>query len=382
MSKPARAPLPRRELLPADEAILWVARLDGLSPIEHHVLLALVTKFEVKRNAHGSGWVIAASWSQVCEKAGISRGKLSQAMTALKRFVSIDKGNIRGDSNVWVLPGGVPSSKNEPGPPSSGNELVQKMNQFTKRTSSQNEHKSRKQFPSTNTPNLKHGSLLPQEGWSAAAEDPDPDGSRSLVKPGEREKITPELLRKVTASLHSTLRKHVKNEFFRAIWARTRVVGLNFEHFTVECPPELIQEISPETLEVFLAEMAAKSGHLRERQVRLLVGRSRAKTKTPQTDNGRKLWPAEQPPEPAAVELWNRILARLRAKLNPQSYETWFQPTNPIKVDGKSFYVRVPNAFFQDWLNDHVDLVLESARLEGASDLAAVVWMPARASPG
>lgn len=136
MSKAAPAPA----LSPADAATLWVARLEGLKLIEHRLLLTLVTKFVVKPNAHGPGWAVSASWTQLCQAAGLSRGALAKAMPIIKKYADVNAGSVSGDYNTWVIRGTLPSSQNE---------LVHKMNQFTECTSSQNEHKSRKDSPST-----------------------------------------------------------------------------------------------------------------------------------------------------------------------------------------------------------------------------------------
>ena len=58
------------------------------------------------------------------------------------------------------------------------------------------------------------------------------------------------------------------------------------------------------------------------------------------------------------MDTWQQVLDIVEKKINQQSYNTWFKPTQLIKRDEKALYVRVPNAFFQDWLNDHIDVVL------------------------
>ena len=61
------------------------------------------------------------------------------------------------------------------------------------------------------------------------------------------------------------------------------------------------------------------------------------------------------------MDSWQQVLDIVEKKINQQSYNTWFKPTQLIKRDDTALYVRVPNAFFQDWLNDHIDVVLEAA---------------------
>ena len=72
------------------------------------------------------------------------------------------------------------------------------------------------------------------------------------------------------------------------------------------------------------------------------------------------------------MDIWQQVLNVVEKKVNQQSFATWFKPTQLIKHDGRALSIRVPNAFFQDWLNDHIDLVLEAARLAGIGDINVV----------
>ena len=72
------------------------------------------------------------------------------------------------------------------------------------------------------------------------------------------------------------------------------------------------------------------------------------------------------------MDTWQQVLDIVEKKINQQSYNTWFKPTQLIKYDDKALYVRVPHAFFQDWLNDHIDVVLEAARIAGFGDINVI----------
>jgi chromosomal replication initiator protein len=72
------------------------------------------------------------------------------------------------------------------------------------------------------------------------------------------------------------------------------------------------------------------------------------------------------------MDAWQTVLDIVEKKVNQQSYNTWFKPTQLIKHDDRALYVRVPNAFFQDWLNDHIDVVLEAARLAGIGNINVI----------
>lgn len=72
------------------------------------------------------------------------------------------------------------------------------------------------------------------------------------------------------------------------------------------------------------------------------------------------------------MDTWQRVLDIVEKKVNQQSYNTWFKPTQLIKHDDKALYVRVPNPFFQDWLNEHIDVVLEAARAAGIGEINVI----------
>ena len=72
------------------------------------------------------------------------------------------------------------------------------------------------------------------------------------------------------------------------------------------------------------------------------------------------------------MDAWQQVLSVIEKKVNQQSYNTWFKPTQLIRHEGRALYVRVPNAFFQDWLNDHMDVVLEGAGAAGIGEIEVV----------
>jgi chromosomal replication initiator protein len=72
------------------------------------------------------------------------------------------------------------------------------------------------------------------------------------------------------------------------------------------------------------------------------------------------------------MDTWQQVLNIVEKKVNQQSYNTWFKPTQLIKYDDKALYVRVPNATFQDWLNDHINVVIEAAQLAGMGEVNVI----------
>lgn len=72
------------------------------------------------------------------------------------------------------------------------------------------------------------------------------------------------------------------------------------------------------------------------------------------------------------MDTWQQVLSKVEEKVNQQSYNTWFKPTQFISREGPALYVRVPNAFYQDWLNEHIDVVLAAAQAAGVGDINVI----------
>ena len=67
------------------------------------------------------------------------------------------------------------------------------------------------------------------------------------------------------------------------------------------------------------------------------------------------------------MNAWLDILGYLKAKVNPQSYQTWLRPTRFNRVENDTLVVSVPNQEFQEWIQEHygplVGEALERLRL-------------------
>ncbi len=55
---------------------------------------------------------------------------------------------------------------------------------------------------------------------------------------------------------------------------------------------------------------------------------------------------------------WIQILRAVQTKIDPNSFETWFDPTNFIGQEQDCLYIKVPNAYFRDWLSFHYSNVI------------------------
>ncbi len=65
-----------------------------------------------------------------------------------------------------------------------------------------------------------------------------------------------------------------------------------------------------------------------------------------------------------SADLWDRVLARVEAKVNRHSFATWFRPTSYIALDSGRLRVAVPNTQFREWLTKNYQGVLAEALTE------------------
>lgn len=61
------------------------------------------------------------------------------------------------------------------------------------------------------------------------------------------------------------------------------------------------------------------------------------------------------------VDIWNNCLLLIREEIAPQSFDTWFRPIKPVKLEGKVLTIEVPSQFFYEWLEDHYVSLLKKA---------------------
>ncbi len=58
--------------------------------------------------------------------------------------------------------------------------------------------------------------------------------------------------------------------------------------------------------------------------------------------------------------IWNRVLERIEARMNPSSFNAWFSPTKQIAFQDNVLRVAVPDKYFANWLEEHyIDVILE-----------------------
>ncbi|HTV01099.1 MAG TPA: chromosomal replication initiator protein DnaA, partial [Luteitalea sp.] len=75
--------------------------------------------------------------------------------------------------------------------------------------------------------------------------------------------------------------------------------------------------------------------------------------------------------------IWDRVLARVEAKLNRHTFLTWFKPTRFVREDGDTLIVEVPDGTVRDWLLRHYASILAEALAEAGRAGAVVSFVPA-----
>src|SRR5688572_31595963 len=60
----------------------------------------------------------------------------------------------------------------------------------------------------------------------------------------------------------------------------------------------------------------------------------------------------------SAVETWSRLLDRARQDIPEQTFRTWLEPTEALKLDGDTILVGAPDQFAAEWNESkHAELI-------------------------
>lgn len=65
--------------------------------------------------------------------------------------------------------------------------------------------------------------------------------------------------------------------------------------------------------------------------------------------------------EKTAEAVWTSALNFIKDNINEQSFNTWFLPIKPIKLQGKVLTLQVPSKFFYEWLEENYIKLLKSS---------------------
>lgn len=61
------------------------------------------------------------------------------------------------------------------------------------------------------------------------------------------------------------------------------------------------------------------------------------------------------------VDIWKGCLQLIQEEISDQSFDTWFKPIKPIRLEQNVLTIEVPSQFFYEWLEDHYVALLKRA---------------------
>lgn len=61
------------------------------------------------------------------------------------------------------------------------------------------------------------------------------------------------------------------------------------------------------------------------------------------------------------VDVWDDCLQLIRERIAPQSFDTWFRPIKPVRLEQSVLTIEVPSQFFYEWLEEHYVGLLKEA---------------------
>lgn len=72
--------------------------------------------------------------------------------------------------------------------------------------------------------------------------------------------------------------------------------------------------------------------------------------------------------------LWNRCLAAIETRIQRQSYNTWFRPTQLTHLAPDQAVLQVPSHFFSDWLEEHYLELIKTTLFEQTGQTCELVF--------
>jgi len=76
-----------------------------------------------------------------------------------------------------------------------------------------------------------------------------------------------------------------------------------------------------------------------------------------------------------ANAIWNECLSFIKDNIQPQAFNTWFEPIKPVKLADNSLSVQVPSKFFYEWLEEHYVKLLKVALTKSLGEGAKLVYI-------
>ncbi|MDP5170760.1 MAG: chromosomal replication initiator protein DnaA [Bacteroidia bacterium] len=74
------------------------------------------------------------------------------------------------------------------------------------------------------------------------------------------------------------------------------------------------------------------------------------------------------------VDIWDACLQVIRNEIAPQSFETWFKPIKPLRLDNHILTIEVPSQFFYEWLEEHYVSLLKQAIMQTMGEVGRLEY--------
>jgi chromosomal replication initiator protein len=75
-----------------------------------------------------------------------------------------------------------------------------------------------------------------------------------------------------------------------------------------------------------------------------------------------------------STDLWSQCLRTIEQKVPRQSFETWLRPTEILSYEESAVVIKVPNAFFSEWIEQHYAPFIAEAFEELTGEIPAITF--------
>jgi chromosomal replication initiator protein len=75
------------------------------------------------------------------------------------------------------------------------------------------------------------------------------------------------------------------------------------------------------------------------------------------------------------VIAWKNCLSKIKDKISPMSYNSWFLPIKPIGLENSLLKVQIPNHFFIEWIDEHFNTLVSRSLREVLGDNAKLTYI-------
>jgi chromosomal replication initiator protein len=76
-----------------------------------------------------------------------------------------------------------------------------------------------------------------------------------------------------------------------------------------------------------------------------------------------------------AEKIWKECLSLIQEKIPSQSFKTWFEPIQAIRIENNELIVQVPSQFFYEWLDEHYSALLNNTLHRSMGELAKLTYV-------